>query len=421
MAEPTMPHVVIIGGGFAGLNAAKALRGKDVSVTLIDQHNHHVFQPLLYQVATASLSPADIAGPIRAILRRQDNVRVILGEVTGVDVEQRVVQLDGDQMSYDYLILAAGSAHSYFGHEEWREDAPGLKTLDDAVVMRNRILLAFEAGERAHSDAERRRDLTFVIIGGGPTGVELAGAIAEIATHSIARDFDTIDPTQARIILIEGAPRILMTFPEKLASHARRDLERLGVEVREQVMVTAVDGKGVVLADGERIDAGTRLWAAGVQASALGRQMGVETDRAGRIVVQPNLALAGHPEVFVAGDQAALVGPDGKQYAGVAQVAMQQGRAAAANIIRSAKGDSTRDFHYKDLGNMATIGRSRAIADIRGLKLSGFVAWWIWLFIHIVNLIGFRNRFIVLWHWVWGYFTFHRRVRLITGPGTPVD
>jgi NADH dehydrogenase len=263
--------------------------------------------------------------------------------------------------------------------------------------------------------------LTFVIIGGGPTGVELAGAIAEIANHSVARDFDNFDPTSARIIVVEGAPRILAAFPEKLADRARRDLQRLGVEVREQMMVTGLDERGVVLADGERIEARTRLWAAGVQASGLGRALSVETDRAGRVVVQPDLSLAAHPEVFVAGDLAAIAGPDGKQYPGVAQVAMQQGRAAARNVVHLVAKEPTRAFHYKDLGNMATIGRSRAIADIRGLKVSGALAWWMWLFIHIINLIGFRNRFIVMWHWVWGYFTFHRRVRLIVGPNSPID
>jgi NADH dehydrogenase len=419
MTDPARPHVVIIGGGFAGLNAAKALNDLPVSVTLVDQHNHHVFQPLLYQVATASLSPIDIAAPIRAILRRQKNLRVILAEVTGVDLSQKIVHLDGDDLTYDYVILAPGATHSYFGRDEWRANAPGLKSLDDAVAMRNRILVAFEAAERAHSEEERRRDLTFVIVGGGPTGVELAGAIAEIANHSVARDFDTIDPTQSRIIIVEGGPRVLAAFPEKLSKRAKRDLERLGVEVREGMMVTGVDDVGVDLADGERIDARTILWAAGVQGSPLGKQLGVETDRAGRVHVQADLSIPGYPNAFVAGDLAALSGPDGKQYPGVAQVAMQQGRAAARNIARLVEGTSTEPFRYKDLGNMATIGRNRAVADIRGLKLSGLIAWAAWVFIHIMNLIGFRNRFVVLWHWVWGYFTFHRRVRLITGQTPP--
>jgi NADH dehydrogenase len=419
MTDPARPHVVIIGGGFAGLNAAKALNDLPVSVTLVDQHNHHVFQPLLYQVATASLSPIDIAAPIRAILRRQKNLRVILAEVTGVDLSQKIVRLDGYDLTYDYVILAPGATHSYFGRDEWRANAPGLKSLDDAVAMRNRILVAFEAAERAHSEEERRRDLTFVIVGGGPTGVELAGAIAEIANHSVARDFDTIDPTQSRIIIVEGGPRVLAAFPEKLSKRAKRDLERLGVEVREGMMVTGVDDVGVDLADGERIDARTILWAAGVQGSPLGKQLGVETDRAGRVHVQAELSIPGYPNAFVAGDLAALSGPDGKQYPGVAQVAMQQGRAAARNIARLVEGTSTEPFRYKDLGNMATIGRNRAVADIRGLKLSGLIAWAAWVFIHIMNLIGFRNRFVVLWHWVWGYFTFHRRVRLITGQTPP--
>jgi NADH:ubiquinone reductase (H+-translocating) len=415
VAESVRPHVVIIGGGFAGLNAAKQLDDSPVVVTLVDRRNHHLFQPLLYQVATASLSPADIAGPIRAILRKQENLRVILGEVSTVDLGQRTISLGDQTLSYDYLVLAAGATHSYFGHDEWQDNAPGLKTLDDAVVMRNRILLAFEAAERAQSETDRRRDLTFAIVGGGPTGVELAGAIAEIAKHSIARDFDTIDPTQARILLIEAGPRLLAAFPEKLSESARRDLERLGVEVRLGAMVTGIDESGLVLADGERIEAKTKLWAAGVQASPLGRSLDVEVDRAGRIVVQPDLSIPSHPEVYVAGDLAALTDKNGMQYPGVAQVAMQQGRTAARNIRRLLKGEPAKPFQYKDLGNMATIGRNRAVADIRGLKLSGPPAWMAWLFIHIINLIGFRNRFIVMWHWVWGYFTFHRRVRLITG------
>jgi NADH:ubiquinone reductase (H+-translocating) len=316
------PHVVIVGGGFAGLNAAKRLKDAEVVVTVVDRHNHHVFQPLLYQVATASLSPADIAAPIRAILRKQENLRVILGEVQNIDMAAKVIQLEDQMLTYDYLILAAGATHSYFGHDEWRTSAPGLKTLNDAVQMRNRILLAFEAAERSQSEDDRRRNLTFVIVGGGPTGVELAGAIAEIARHSIARDFDTIDPAQARIMLIEAGPRLLAAFPEKLSRHARTDLERLGVEVLAGVTVTGIDEHGVDLDNGNRIDAGTMLWAAGVQASPLGRSLGVEVDRAGRVVVQSDLSVPGHPEIFVAGDLAALAGKDGKQYPGVAQVAM---------------------------------------------------------------------------------------------------
>jgi NADH:ubiquinone reductase (H+-translocating) len=421
VAESIRPHVVIVGGGFAGLNAAKQLREAAVAVTVIDRHNHHVFQPLLYQVATASLSPADIAAPIRAILRRQENLRVILAEVTDIDVDRRVVQMGSDDLSYDYLILAAGSTHSYFGHDNWQSNAGGLKTLDDAVRMRNRILTAFESAERVQSAEERRRDLTFAIVGGGPTGVELAGAIAEIARHSVARDFDQIDPTQARIILIESGPRLLATFPESLAARAQTDLERLGVEVKVSSMVTGIDADSVTLANGDRIEAATILWAAGVQASPLGKLLGVGVDRAGRVPVAPDLSLPDHPEVFVAGDLAALNGKDGRQLPGVAQVAMQQGRTAARNIVRRLNGEPGEPFKYKDLGNMATIGRNHAIADIHGIKLHGLLAWLAWLFIHLINLIGFRNRVLVMTQWVWGYFTFHRRVRLITGPGVTAD
>jgi len=421
MAAASKPQVVIIGGGFAGLNAAKQLRAADVAVTVVDQHNHHTFQPLLYQVATASLSPADIAGPIRAILRRQTNLSVILAEVTGIDLACGVVQMGADELAYDYLIIAAGSTDSYFGHDEWAKYAGGLKTLDDAVRMRNQILLGFEAAERAHTDDDRRREMTFAIIGGGPTGVELAGAIAEISRHSISRDFDRIDPRQARIMLIDAGPRLLAAYPESLSKHAQSDLERLGVEIRLNALVTGVDERGLTLKSGDRIEAATRLWAAGVQASPLGRGMGVEVDRAGRVLVNPDLSIPGHPNVFVAGDLAALNGKDGKQLPGVAQVAMQQGRAAAKNIVRSVAGESTAPFRYKDLGNMATIGRNRAVADIHGIHLHGFIAWVIWLTIHLINLIGFRNRFVVMTQWIWSYLTFYRRVRLITNPGTATD
>jgi NADH dehydrogenase len=421
MAEAGKPHVVIIGGGFAGLNAAKQLRDADVAVTIVDQHNHHTFQPLLYQVATASLSPVDIAGPIRGILRSQKNLRVILDEVTGIDLARSVIQMGDDELGFDYLIIGAGSTHSYFGHDEWEKYAGGLKTLDDAVRMRNQILLGFEAAERAHTDDERRREMTFAIVGGGPTGVELAGAIAEIARHSISRDFDVIDPRQAKILLIDAGPRLLLAYPESLSKHAQTDLERLGVDVRLNALVTGVDAHGVTLKSGERIDAATILWAAGVQASPLGRTLGTELDRAGRVVVNPDLSVPGHPNVFVAGDLAALNGKDGKQLPGVAQVAMQQGRAAAKNIVRRVAAEPTEPFRYKDLGNMATIGRNRAVADIHGIRLHGFIAWVIWLTIHLLNLIGFRNRFVVMTQWVWSYFTFYRRVRLITRPGTVTD
>lgn len=422
MTPSGRPHVVIIGGGFAGLNAAKALRDAPVSVTLVDQRNHHLFQPLLYQVATASLSPADIASPIRAVLRRQGNTRVLLARVTTIDPSAKTIGFDdGESLAFDFLIIAAGATHSYFGHDEWAAFAKGLKDVDDAVQIRNQILLAFESGERAKSEAERQKDLTFTIVGGGPTGVELAGAIAEIATHSVARDFDAIDPSQSRIVLIEAAPRILATFPEALAASAQRDLERLGVEVMVDSRVTGIDENGVSLASGERLAARTVLWAAGVQASPLGKVLGAETDRAGRVVVQTTLAVPEFPDIYVVGDLAALNDQNGHPYPGVAQVAIQQGRWAAGNIIRRLNDEPETPFRYRDLGNMATIGRNSAIAVVFGLHLRGFVAWMAWLTIHLVNLIGFRNRVIVLSQWVWGYLTFHRRVRLITGPVSKVD
>lgn len=418
MSESQHPHIVVIGGGFAGLNATKVLGDAPVSVTLIDQRNHHVFQPLLYQVATASLSPVDIAAPLRAVLRKQANVRVLLGAVEVIDPETKTIRLrDGESIPFDYLILAAGAMHSYFGNDQWAPLAPGLKDLDDAVEIRNRILLAFEAAERVHSEDQRRKHLTFAIVGGGPTGVELAGAIAEIAKHSIARDFDTFDPTQSNIILIEASPRILGMFPEGLAASAQTALEDLGVQVRTGSMVTDIDTAGVTLASGEQIPAATVLWAAGVQASGLGAMVGGETDRAGRVRVLPTLTVPGQPNIYVVGDLAALTDPKGQPYPGVAQVAIQQGKWAARNIIRRLKGEPETPFKYRDLGNMATIGRNRAVAVIFGLKLRGFPAWVAWVTIHLQYLIGFRNRFIVLWHWIWGYLTFHRRVQLITGLG----
>lgn len=409
-----LPHVVIVGGGFAGLHAARGFAGKPVRVTLIDKRNHHLFQPLLYQVATASLSPADIASPIRSILRRVDNVRVILGEVTAVDAGDNQVVLGEERIDYDYLILAAGAQHSYFGHDEWETRAPGLKSLEDALDIRRRILLAYEAAERAADEATQNRLLTFVVVGGGPTGVELAGALAEISRYSLARDFDTVDPTQAQIYLLEAAPRILGAFPEKLARKAQGFLQNLGVTVRTGALVTAVDDDGVLLSGEERIAAGTVLWAAGVKAAPVAATLGVELDRAGRVPVEPDLSVAPYPNQFVVGDLALLAGKDGKPLPGVAQVAMQQGKAAAANVLRRIDGTPAEAFVYKDLGNMATIGRNKAIADIGPLEFGGFLAWAAWLFIHILNLIGFRNRAVVMIHWVWSYFTFQRGARLIT-------
>ncbi len=411
------PHLVIVGGGFGGLDAAQALAGAPLRITLIDRHNYHLFQPLLYQVATASLSPGDIASPIRWVLRRQRNVKVLLAEVRSIDITARRIVMRGGRvetsMPYDYLIVATGAAHAYFGHPEWASRAPGLKTLDDALEIRRQVLLAFEAAELEPDPIAARRLLTFVIVGGGPTGVELAGALAEIARQSLREDFRNIKPESARIVLIEASQDLLGTFPEPLRHAARRSLERLGVEVRTGSPVTAVDDEGVTIGD-ERIAAQTVLWAAGVAASPLARSLGVPVDRAGRVPAEPNLTVPGHPEVFVAGDICSLH-QNGAPLPGVAQVAKQQGVHAARNVLRAIRGEPLRPFRYRDYGNMATIGRGSAVADIGPLKMSGVVAWLIWLFIHIFALIGFRNRLAVLTEWAWAYVTMQRRVRLITG------
>ena len=407
-------RVVIVGGGFGGLNVARALAGADVSVTLLDRHNYHLFQPLLYQVATASLSPGDVASPIRWILRHQQNVEVLLADVREIDPAGRRVLIDGaESIAYDYLVLAPGAAHAYFGHPEWAEHAPGLKTLDDALAMRRRVLLAFEAAER-EADADRqRRLLTFVIVGAGPTGVELAGALAEIARQSLRKDFRRIHPESARIVLLEGGPSVLPPFAEPLRDAARRSLERLGVEVRTGSVVTSVDEDGVTIG-AERISAGTVLWAAGVAASPIARSLGVPLDRAGRVTPEPTLALAAHPEIFIVGDLCVFV-QDGKPLPGVAQVAMQQGTRAGKNVLRAIAGQPLESFRYTDYGIMATIGRNAAVGDVFGLKISGFFAWIFWIFLHIFWLIGFRNRFVVMTEWAWAYFSLQRRVRLITG------
>jgi NADH dehydrogenase len=428
---------VILGGGFGGLFAARALRGADVRVTLIDRHNYHLFQPLLYQVATAALSPGDVASPIRWILRHQKNVRVLLAEAREIDpAGKRVVTDPGpgpaafaghDSIPYDYLIVATGAAHAYFGHPEWATRAPGLKTLDDALEMRRRVLLAFESAERETDPGRQRRYLTFVIVGGGPTGVELAGALAEIARQSLRQDFRNIRPESARVILIEGSPDLLATFPEHLRLAARRSLERLGVEVRTGAVVTDIDAEGVVwrltgqaAADPhvERVDAHTVLWAAGVAASPLARSLGVPLDRVGRVSPEPTLRLPGHPEIFVVGDVCALE-QNGTLLPGVAQVAMQEGAHAARNILHAIKGEGLAPFRYRDYGTMAVIGRGSAVADIGPVEASGFFAWIFWLFLHIFWLIGFRNRLAVLGEWAWSYFTLQRRVRLITGEKPP--
>lgn len=408
------PRVVIVGGGFGGLEVARALAGEDVLVTLIDRRNHHLFQPLLYQVATASLSPADIAAPIRAILRQQANLRVLLAQVERIDPVVREVHVEGEAIAYDYLILATGVSHSYFGHDEWARLAPGLKSLEDALEIRRRILLAFEAAERSRDEAERDRQLSFVVVGGGPTGVELAGALAEISRHSLARDFDSIDPAEARIYLLEAGPRLLSTFAEKLATRATEDLQRLGVTVRTGAMVTGIDATGVTVGEADHIPAATVLWGAGVRAEPLAASLRVPLDRAGRVQVRPDLSVAEYPEILVIGDLAALAGQDGRQLPGVAPVAQQQGRLAAANILARIAGEPPAEFRYRDRGNMATIGRNHAIAEIGPLKLTGFLAWSAWLFVHIVNLIGFRNRLIVMTQWLWSYLTYQRGARLIT-------
>jgi NADH:quinone reductase (non-electrogenic) len=420
MAEAVTPHVVIVGGGFAGLNAARGLARRDVRVTLVDRRNHHLFQPLLYQVATAALSPADIAMPLRSILRDAARVRVLLADVEAVDLAARRVVLDEGTLEYDALIVAAGAGHSYFGHDEWERLAPGLKTLEDALEIRRRLLLAFEAAERVEDGAERRALLTFVVVGGGPTGVELAGAIAEIARHTIARDFRAIDPTQARVLLLEGGPRILASFPGDLAAAAARSLARLGVEVRTGALVTRITPDAVWVG-GEQIRSRVVVWAAGVAGAPLARSLGVPLDRAGRVPVDPDLSVPGHPEVFVVGDLSAFPHQTGAPLPGVAPVAIQQGRTAAANAWRRLRGEPTRPFHYRDRGSMATVGRAAAVAAIGRVHLSGLPAWIAWLGVHIAYLIGFRNRFLVLFQWAWAYVTWQRGARLITGPWRGCD
>jgi NADH dehydrogenase len=410
-----IPHVVIVGGGFGGLNAARALARRPVRVTLLDRRNYHLFQPLLYQVASAALSPADIATPLRSILRKAANVSVLLAEAETIDLTNRRLVLDQGELGYDALILAAGAGHSYFGHDEWELLAPGLKTLEDALEIRRRVLLAFEAAEREPDGAERRALLTYVIVGAGPTGVELAGALAEIARETIAHDFRAIDPRQARIILLEGGPRILPSFPAPLSLKAESALSKLGVEVRTGSAVTRITPDAVWVG-GEQIRSRAVLWAAGVAASPLARSLGAPLDRAGRVLVEPDLSIPGHPEAFVIGDLAAFIHQTGQPLPGLAPVAIQQGRAVADNVWRRLRGEPTRPFHYFDKGNMAAIGRAKAVAVMGRLRLWGFPAWLAWLFVHITYLIGFRNRFLVLFEWAWAYFTYQRGARLITGP-----
>lgn len=410
--------VVIVGGGFGGLWAAKELANEDVDVALIDRKNHHVFQPLLYQVATAVLSPGEIAQPIRRILHNAKNTEVILGEVVGFDREKRLVLMeDGTQVSFDYLVVAAGARHAYFGHEEWESAAPGLKTIEDAVEMRRRILLAFEFAEREAYLTGDRRQLTFVVVGGGPTGVELAGAIADIARQALRRDFKAIDTTKANVILFEGSDRILGTFDPKLSASAQSQLESLGVEVRLNSFVGDIELGKVKVGD-EWIPCDVVLWATGVAASPIGKSLGAESDKAGRVLVEPDLSIPGDKNIFVIGDMASLKQEDGTPVPGVSPAAMQMGTAAAKNILRDVKGESRKKFTYVDKGTMATIGRRRAIADIRGFRFKGLLAWLFWLGLHIFFLIGFRNRLSVVLGWFWAYLTPERSARLITGePG----
>lgn len=413
-----LPRVLIIGAGFGGLYAAREFRDTLTELTVVDRSNHHTFQPLLYQVATATLAPSDIAAPIRWLLRKQKNTEVLMADVERVDPERRVAVLDsGAELPYDYLILAAGARHSYFSHPEWEAVAPGLKSIDDALEIRRRFLTAFEQAEKATNDADRAAFLSFVIVGGGPTGVELAGMLPTIAQHTLRSDFRRIDTANARVLLLEGGSRILPTFPEDLAAHAAKDLEELGVEVRTNAMVTSVE-PGYVCVGDERIEARTVLWAAGNMASPLGRLLGptVPTDRSGRVIVNSDLSVPHYPEVFVVGDLAVMT-TDGKPVPGVAQGAIQSGRTAARNILHTIRGEGRGEFRYWNKGDMATIGRYKAIADFgRGVHVAGHPAWWFWLFLHILYLAGFRNRLSVLVEWGYAFFTYGLGARLITRP-----
>ena len=413
MAEEKLPRVVIVGAGFGGLEAAKKLACEKIQLIVIDRTNYHLFQPLLYQVATAALSPADIAAPVRAILHKCKNVEVMLAEVQSVDVNKRMVQAGDLHLSYDYLILATGARHSYFGHPEWERLAPGLKSLEDAVEIRRRILLAFEYAEKISDPTTRAAAMTFVIIGGGPTGVEIAGAIAEIARYTLARDFRHIDPSSARVVLIESEPQVLAAFPEDLRVSAMKQLRDLGVEIRTGVRATDLTEDGLKVGN-EFIPCRVKIWAAGNNASFVGKSLGVAVDGVGRVVVQEDLTIPGHPEVQVIGDLANFTGKDGNPLPGVSPVAMQQGRHAARNILGMIEGRKPQRFWYFDKGSMATIGRNKAVADLHLLHLSGLSAWVAWLFVHILFLVGFRNRVVVLFQWAWAYLTFNKGARLIT-------
>lgn len=417
LATNQKPRIVIVGGGFGGLRAARKLAHSNVQITLIDRRNHHTFQPLLYQVATAGVSPADIATPIRWILRGDHNIEVLLGEVQEFDLEKRLVKLADLEIPYDYLIVAAGATHAYFGHPEWELFAPGLKTIEDALEIRRRVLLAFELAERQAASGLPPMQLNFVIVGGGPTGVELAGTLAEISRQVLNKEFDSIDPKTTRIILLEGGPRVLPAYAEDLSQSAERQLRDLGVEVRTSAMVTQVEPAAVRMGEAV-LPAAVIIWVAGVAASPLGEKLGAPLDRAGRVLVNPDLTVPGHPEIFVVGDLASLKDEEGNMLPGVAPVAMQEGAFAAENIQRDLRGEPRKNFHYFDKGSLATIGRSAAIAQFGNIHISGFIAWLSWLFIHILFLIGFRNRIVVLLQWAWSYFTYERGARLITGDQT---
>ncbi len=404
---------MIVGAGFGGLTAARTLRGSDLTVTVVDRRNHHLFQPLLYQVAAAELSPGDIAYPIRSILASQRNTTVLLAEALSIDLAKRELMMAGGSVPYDHLIVATGATHSYFGHDDWEPFAPGLKSLEDALEIRRRLLLAFERAERETDPQKKKTFLTFVVVGAGPTGVELSGAIAEIARESLVEDFRSIDPRDARIVLIEAGPRVLAQYGADSSRRAEETLRRKGVEVRTGHAVRSIDAGGVNI-DGERIDAGTVLWAAGVAASPLARSLGAPLDRVGRVLVLPDLTVPGHPEIHVIGDLASLT-QDGKPLPGTSPVAIQQGRYVARNILRTPAGKPTKPFHFLDKGNMAVIGRAAAVAEIAGVHLSGFLAWIAWCFVHIFFLVGFRNRFVVMFEWAWDYATRKRGARLITG------
>ena len=408
-----MKHVVIVGGGFAGLNAAKVLgKSKKVKITLIDKLNHHLFQPLLYQVAMAALSPAEIAAPIRSLLSKYKNVTVVKAEVTGIDLKNRIVKSDESDFTYDYLILACGAQHSYFGNERWENHSPGLKTIEQATEIRRRVLMAFEKAEIEKDPDKKREFMTFVIVGGGPTGVELAGAIGEMSRFTLSKDFRNIDPKLTRIVLIEAGPRILPMYSEKLSSRATRDLEKIGVQVWTSSMVTNIDENGVDVGS-ERLNAKTVLWAAGVQPSKLNIQLGAELDELGRIKVQPDLTIQGNPKLYVLGDQAYVEDQEGKPLPGLAPIALQQGKRAARNILAEIDGKEKEDFVYLDKGQAATIGRSKAIVEVWKLQFGGFIAWLIWLAVHIYYLTGFKNRLFVIISWAWSYFSFNRGARLI--------